>query len=58
MQMIHPNDRKQRAIKSLLIKVKEESENADLKFNIQKPKIMTFSPIPSQQIDGEKYENS
>ena len=35
------------------MKVKEESENAGLKFNIQKTKIMTSGPIPSWQIDGE-----
>ena len=38
---------------SLLMKVKEESEKAGLKSNIQKPKIMEFSPISSWQIDGE-----
>ena len=42
-------------LKSLL-KVKEESEKAGLKLNIQKPKIMAFSPITSWQIDGEKME--
>ena len=40
-------------LKSLLMKVKEESEKADLKLNIQKTKIMASSPITSQQIDGE-----
>ena len=40
-------------LKSLLMKVKEESEKADLKFNIQKTKIMASSPITSWQIDGE-----
>ena len=40
-------------IKSLLIKVKEESENVGLKLSIQKPKIMASSPITSWQIDGE-----
>ena len=39
--------------KSLLMKVKEESENAGLKLNIQKIKIMTSGPITSWQIDGE-----
>ena len=43
-------------IKSLLIKVKEESEKAGLKLNIQKPKIMASGPITSQQINGEKVE--
>ena len=40
-------------LKSLLMKVKEESEKAGLKFNIQKTKIMASSPITSWQIDGE-----
>ena len=40
-------------LKSLLIKVKEESEKVDLKLNIQKTKIMASGPITSQQIDGE-----
>ena len=40
-------------LKSLLIKVKEESEKAGLKLNIQKTKIMASSPITSWQIDGE-----
>ena len=40
-------------LKSLLRKVKEESEKAGLKLNIQKPKIMTSGPITSWQIDGE-----
>ena len=39
--------------KGLLMKVKEESEKAGLKLNIQKPKIMASSPITSWQIDGE-----
>ena len=39
--------------KSLLMKVKEESEKADLKLNIQKTKIMASGPITSLQIDGE-----
>ena len=43
-------------LKSLLIKVKEESENVDLKFNIQKTRIMASSPIISWQIDGETVE--
>ena len=42
--------------KSLLMKVKEESEKAGLKLNIQKTKIMAFGPISSQQIDGETME--
>ena len=40
-------------LKSLLIKVKEKSENAGLKCNIQKMKIMAFGPITSWKIDGE-----
>ena len=40
-------------LKSLLIKVKEESEKVGLKLNIQKTKIMASGPITSQQIDGE-----
>ena len=43
-------------LKSLLIKVKEESEKADLKLNIQKTKIVASSPITSRQIDGETVE--
>ena len=43
-------------LKSLLIKVKEESEKAGLKLNIQKTKIMASSPITSWQIDGEIME--
>ena len=43
-------------LKNLLMKVKEESEKAGLKFNIQKTKIMASSPITSLQIDGETVE--
>ena len=43
-------------LKSLLMKVKEESEKAGLKLNIQKTKIMAFDPITSWQIDGETVE--
>ena len=43
-------------LKSLLMKVKEESEKVDLKLNIQKTKIMASSPITSWQIDGETVE--
>ena len=43
-------------LKSLLMKVKEESENAGLKLNIQKTKIMASGPITSQQKDGETME--
>ena len=43
-------------LKSLLVKVKEESEKAGLKLNIQKTKIMGSGPITSWQIDGETME--
>ena len=43
---------------SLLMKVKEESEEVGLKLNIQKTKIMASSPITSWQIEGGKNENS
>ena len=43
-------------LKSLLMKVKEESEKADLKLNIEKTKIMASGPITSGQIDGETME--
>ena len=43
-------------LKSLLMKVKEESEKVGLKLNIQKPKIMASGPITSWQIDGETVE--
>ena len=42
-------------LKSLLMKVKEESEKVGLKLNIQKTKIMSSSPITSQQIDGKTW---
>ena len=44
---------KRKELKSLLMKVKEESEKAGLKLNIQKTKIMASGPITSWQIDGE-----
>ena len=43
-------------LKSLLMKLKEESEKVGLKLNIQKTKIMAFGPITSWQIDGERVE--
>ena len=43
-------------LKSLLMKVKKQSKKADLKFNIQKTKIMASGPIASWQINGEKME--
>ena len=45
-------------LKSLLMKVKGESEKVGLKLNIQKTKIVAFGPITSWQIDGETVENS
>ena len=45
-------------LKSLLIKLKEESEKAGLKLSIQKTKIMASSPITSWQVGGENVENS
>jgi len=45
-------------LKSILMKVKEESENAGLKLNIQKTNIIASGPITSWQIDGEKIANS
>ena len=44
---------KSKELKSLLMKVKEESEKVALKFKLQKTKIMSSSPITSWQIDGE-----
>ena len=44
-------------LKSLLMKVKEESEKISLKLNIQKTKIIVFGPITSWQIDGETVED-
>ena len=46
----------EKELKSLLMKVKEESENVDLKLNIQKTKIMASGPITSWDIDGETVE--
>ena len=46
------------ALKSLLMKVKEESGKAGLKLNIQKTKIMASGPITSWEIDGETVETS
>ena len=53
MQGHYPCGRKEEELKSLLTKVKEESEKVDLKLNIQKTKIMASSPITSWQTDGE-----
>ena len=43
-------------LRSILMKVKEESEKVDIKFNIQKTKVMASGPISSWQIDGETME--
>ena len=50
------SESKEEELKSLLMKVKEESEKVGLKLNIQKNKIMASSPIPSWRIDGETVE--
>ena len=47
---------REQELKSLLLKVKETSEKAGLKLNIQKAKIMTSGPITSWQIDGETWK--
>ena len=52
-QMTRPLWQKSEELKSLLIKMKEESEKVGLKLNIQKTKIVASSPITSWQIDGE-----
>ena len=54
----HFNGRKQRGTKEFLMKVKEESEKAGLKLNIQKMKIMASGTITSWQIDGGNNGNS
>ena len=59
--LIYPNDttlleESKEDLKSLLMKVKEESEKVGLKLRIQKAKIMASSPITSLQIDGETME--
>ena len=48
----------EKELKSLLMKVKEESEQAGLKLNIQKIEIMASGPITSRQVDGEKVETA
>ena len=53
MQMTPPLWQSEEELKSLLMKVKEESEKVGLKLNIQKTKIMAAGPITSWQIDGE-----
>ena len=56
MQMTPPFMAESEELKSLLMKVKEESEKVGLKLNIQKTKIMASGPITSWQIDGETVE--
>jgi len=58
MQMTPHLAESEEELKSLLMKVKEESENAGLKLNIQKTKIMASGPITSLQIDGGNNGNS
>ena len=58
MQMTPPLMSESKELKSLLMKVKEESANVGLKLNIQKTKIMTSGPITSWEIDGETVETS
>ena len=52
----HPQGRERRELKSLLMRVEEESESAGLKLTIKKTKIMTSGPITAWQIEGEKVE--
>ena len=54
--MTPPLRQKRKELKSLLVKVKEESEKVGLKLNIQKTKIVASGPITSWQIDGETME--
>ena len=54
--MTPPLRQSEEELKSLLMKVKEESEKVGLKLNIQKTKIMASSPITSWEIDGETVE--
>ena len=58
MQMTHTTLKAEteEEVKSLLMRVKEESEKAGLKLNIQKTKIMASGPITSWEIEGEKVE--
>ena len=55
-QMTPPLCRSEEELKSLLMKVKDESEKAGLKLNIQKTEIMASGPITSWEIDGETVE--
>ena len=54
--MTPPYGRKKEELKSLLMKVKEESEKVGLKLSIQKTNIMASGPITSWQIDGEQWK--
>ena len=56
MQITPPLTAQSEELKSLLMKVKEDSEKAGLKLNIQKTKVMTSGPITSWRIDGETME--
>ena len=56
MQMTPPLWQSEEELKSLLMKVKQESEKVGLKLNIQKTKIMASGPITSWEIDGETVE--
>ena len=56
MQMTDDMAKSEEELKTLLMKVKEESEKIGLKLNIQKTKIMAFCPIASWEIDGETVE--
>ena len=56
MQMTPPLWQSEEELKSLLMKVKEESEKVSLKLNIQKTKTMASGPITSWEIDGETVE--
>ena len=56
MQMTPPLSKKEEELESLLMNVKEKSENVGLKLNTQKTKIMASGSITSQQIDGETVE--
>ena len=58
MQMIPPYAESREELKSLLMRVKEETEETGLKLNIQKTKIMASGPITSWQIDGGNSGNS
>ena len=55
-KVVHISPSNEEELKSLLMKVKEQSEKVGLKLNIQKTKIMASGPITSWQIDGETME--